>query len=72
MGIPKHLSTLRRIFIGKPKLVLQLVAADPELSLAVTSYYLNLSYIVRLLDLSRLALPFIVRLHNLSRLVIDL
>ena len=55
MGIPKHLSTLRRrVFTEQPRLALKLVAADPELSLADTSDYLNLPYIVRLLDLSRL------------------
>ena len=63
MGIPKHLSTRRRIFTGKPRLALQLVAADHELSLADTSDYLNLPYIVRLLDLSRLVI-------DLSSLVI--
>ena len=64
MGIPKLLSTLlRRIFTEQPRLSLQLVAADPELSLADTSDYLNLSYIVRLLDLSRLVI-------DLSKLVI--
>ena len=58
MGIPKHLSFLHQILIVKPRLALQLVAAAPELSLTFTSYYLNLTYIVRLLDLSRLVIDF--------------
>ena len=37
MGIPKHLSTRRQILIVKPRLVLQLVAAGFDLSLAVFS-----------------------------------
>ena len=56
MGIPKLLSSLHHLFLMKPRLALQLVAADPELSLAVAPDYLNLPYIVRLLDLSRLVI----------------
>ena len=63
MGIPKHLSTLHQILIFKPRLALQLVAAGPDLSLAVTSDYRALPFIVRLLGLVRLVI-------DLSRLVI--
>ena len=64
MGIPKHLSTLHQILIFKPRLVLQLVTAYPELSLAVTSDYRALPFVVRSLDLSMLVI-------DLSRLVIS-
>ena len=58
MGIPKHLSTRRRIFNRKPRLALQFLAAGFDLSLAVVLYYR--------------ALPFNVRLLAFTRLVIDL
>jgi hypothetical protein len=43
---------LRSFFSNNKRLAMQLVAVDLELRLAITSYYLILPYISRLIDLS--------------------